>query len=225
VSNIYQKVKHLTMTDETRINSVVKCTQDLVRENIPGAFVECGVWKGGAMMAIALALMEAGCCDRDLFMFDTFNGMTRPDEEFDVDMCGSSASFLFTKLKTGKNSSNWCKANLDEVKENMASTGYNTEKIYYVVGPVELSLPLVTLKKIALLRLDTDFYKSTKCELQNLFPLLSRRGILIVDDYGHWSGARLATDEYIAEFAPLLKLERCGYTSVVAVKEDNQCCQ
>ena len=84
----------------------------------------------------------------------------------------------------------------------MASTGYPPDRVRYVKGPVERTIPdRLPGGPIALLRLDTDWYESTRHELLHLFPLLSPGGVLIIDDYGHWSGARKAVDEYLGGLA------------------------
>jgi O-methyltransferase len=100
----------------------------------------------------------------------------------------------------------------------MASTGYDKQKVHFHQGKVELTIPAAAPDQIALLRLDTDWYESTRHELEHLYPRLSPGGILIIDDYGHWSGARKATDEYIEKYAPSLFLARIDYTGRIAVK-------
>jgi O-methyltransferase len=109
-------------------------------------------------------------------------------------------------------------ASLQEVRSNMASTGIATERVHYVSGPVEETIPRSVPERIALLRLDTDWYESTRHELEHLWDRLEPGGVLIVDDYGHWAGAREAVDEFFAarEDAPLLS--RVDYTGRMGVK-------
>ena len=100
----------------------------------------------------------------------------------------------------------------------MKRSKYNPKLIHYVKGKVETTIPEQAPKQISLLRLDTDWYASTKHELENLFPRLSPGGILIIDDYGDWQGARKAVDEYVANHAPSLFLSRLDYTGRISVK-------
>jgi hypothetical protein len=109
-------------------------------------------------------------------------------------------------------------APLEQVKEVMVATGYPKEKMHFVRGRVEDTVPGSAPDTISLLRLDTDWYESTKHELTHLFPRLSRSGVIIIDDYGHWKGARKACDEYFADQRVPILLTRIDYTARIAVK-------
>ena len=112
----------------------------------------------------------------------------------------------------------WCYASLDDVRENMKKTGYPLDNIRCIQGRVEEKIPAFMPKGvISLLRLDTDWYESTRHEMINLYPKLAIGGALIIDDYGHWLGAKLAVDEYFAANKPIL-LNRIDYTDRVGVK-------
>ena len=87
-----------------------------------------------------------------------------------------------------------------------------------VKGKVEDTLPGHAPDHIAVLRLDTDWYASTKHEMEHLYPRLARGGVLIIDDYGHWAGSRQAVDEYLAEHGIHLLLNRTDYTGRMALK-------
>jgi O-methyltransferase len=215
--SIIQKVQPYTLTSPERLYGLIESVHYITRQNIPGSVVECGVWRGGSMMAAALSLIQLNSTERDLYLFDTFEGMPRPTEE-DVHHSGTPAIQQFEKLQTGDDSSEECAAPLDDVKNTMSLTGYNPTKIHYIQGKVEDTIPAQAPGSIALLRLDTDWYASTKHELEHLYPLLSPNGVLIIDDYGDWQGARKATDEYIAKHAPSLFLNRIDYTGRVALK-------
>jgi O-methyltransferase len=112
----------------------------------------------------------------------------------------------------------WCYAALDEVRRNVGEMGYPGEKLHFVQGKVEDTIPGSAPEQIALLRLDTDWYESTRHELIHLYPRLSAGGVLIVDDYGHWQGSRRAVDEWIAQAGVRILLNRIDYTGRVAVK-------
>ena len=214
-AEIIRLVEPYTATSPERIDSLVEAVRYLVGARIPGAFVECGTWKGGSMMAAAYRLAELGELDRELFLYDTFAGMPEPGE-YDVDHTGQDARPVFRQHDA--DGSDWYAATLPTVRRNLARTGYPEDRIHYVEGRVEDTIPRVVPESIALLRLDTDWYESTRHELVHLFPLLAPGGVLIVDDYGHWRGCRRATDEYFAEHDIHLLLHRVDYTCVIAVR-------
>jgi O-methyltransferase len=212
-ADILARVTPYTMTSRERIGALVDAVRYVSAAKVPGAIVECGVWRGGSMMAAALALLEAGDL-RDLYLFDTFAGMTAPTAE-DVDHVGDAAAGLYADSMAADHNA-WCYASLDDVRRNLLSTGYPEEKCHFVQGDVLATLPVAAMPAIALLRLDTDWYESTRHELTHLYPRLSRSGVLIIDDYGHWKGCRKAVDEYFAG-QPLF-LFRIDYTGRMAVR-------
>lgn len=215
--SIIKAVKNHTDTSPERIFSLIEAVHYITRRNIPGSIVECGVWRGGSMMAVALALEKLNVRDRDLHLFDTFEGMTKP-QDIDVDLRGNSAMGFFVETQIGSDSSDFCRATLPDVKAAMGSTGYDKARVHFHEGRVEVTIPSAAPDTIALLRLDTDWYESTRHELEHLYPRLSPGGILIIDDYGHWRGSRKATDDYIEKYAPSLFLSRIDYTGRIAVK-------
>jgi O-methyltransferase len=112
----------------------------------------------------------------------------------------------------------WCNAPMEGVQNVMSKTGYDRDKIHFVQGKVEDTLPSNSPEKIALLRLDTDWYESTRHELIHLFPLLSIDGVIIIDDYGYWQGAKKAVDEYFEEHNIKILLNRIDETGRIAIK-------
>lgn len=214
---IIKEAQAYTLTSPERLFGLIEAVRYIQRLGIPGSIVECGVWKGGSMMAAALALLERGTRDRELYLFDTYEGMTKPTDQ-DIHFTGTAAIDSFTKFQTDEDRSSECAAGLSEVKHAMRRTGYGESLVHYVKGKVEDTIPEQAPEKIALLRLDTDWYESTRHELEHLFPRLSVGGVLIIDDYGDWQGARRAVDEYIARAAPTLFLSRMDYTGRLAVK-------
>jgi O-methyltransferase len=192
---VARRVERFTATSLARVCSLIRAVRYIVRHRIDGDFVECGVWRGGSMMAIALTLIDEGVYDRDLYLFDTFDGMSAPT---DKDRAAGGISAAEMLAATPKESGElWCLAGLDEVKANLASTGYPDDRIHYVRGRVEETLPCPNPSQISLLRLDTDWYESTLHELNHLYPRLRAGGVLVIDDYGDWEGAREAVDEYV----------------------------
>lgn len=213
---IVQRVRPFTMTGVERILATIGAIEYIERHAVPGAIVECGVWKGGQMMAAALTLRHLQA-NRQILLFDTFEGMTEP-EEIDRDLEGNAARPVFDKASLQKVGARWCEARVDEVRRNVESTGYPVELVQYVVGPVEETLPDASPESIAYLRLDTDWYASTVHELNHLFPLVSRLGVVTIDDYGHWEGARKATDEYLSAHGIPVLLHRIDYSGRQFVK-------
>ncbi|MFH1017682.1 MAG: TylF/MycF/NovP-related O-methyltransferase [Pseudomonadota bacterium] len=213
--NVLEKSRPFTLTSNERMYALHRAVRYVIDAKIPGDFVECGVWRGGSCMNIALSLMQAGAVDRNIHLFDTFEGMTPPSSE-DVDLLGRSAETLLDSPQESEPTK--CFASLQEVRRNLASTGYPADRMRFVLGDVEVTIPDQAPERIALLRLDTDWYASTKHELKHLYPRLSRGGILIVDDYGHWRGARKATAEFFATLRPRPFLNRIDYSGCLAVK-------
>lgn len=216
--DIYTLCKNYSMTSIERMYSLYKSVEYIVKNNIPGDFVECGVWRGGSSMVIAMALIHFNATNRNIYLFDTFEGMTDPTDK-DIDKYGATAQKQFHLLKKkGVDCGKWCYASLDDVRKNMEGTGYPADNIRYVKGRVEETLPaFIPAGDISLLRLDTDWYESTKHELINLYPKLVVGGVLIIDDYGYWLGAKLAVDEYFSANKFIL-LNRIDCTGRVGIK-------
>jgi O-methyltransferase len=216
ISEILDKVRPYTMTSPARLAALCDALSHIVRHRIPGAFVECGVWKGGSSMAAALRLIQLNQPDRAFYLFDTFAGMTAPGA---VDRSATSGLSAAAMLKFAPARSKFRGfAPFEEVRTNMAATGYPAALIHLVQGPVEETLPAQAPETIAVLRLDTDWYGSTRHELVHLFPRLSRGGILIIDDYGAWEGARQAIDEYFDERKIPIFLHRIDDTGRLVIK-------
>lgn len=169
------------------------------------------------MAAAALTLKGLGVHDRRLWLYDTFDGMSAPTDE-DVDCWGQDADRLLSEQRRDDAKSVWCVSALEEVQSVIASTDYPQAQVNFVVGKVEDTLPQQRPERIALLRLDTDWYESTKCELEYLFPLLEPGGVIIIDDYGHWKGCRRAVDEYLQQHGINLFLNRIDYTGRLGIK-------
>lgn len=215
-STLHAKVKAYTMTSRERQHALYDAVRHIAKAGIPGDIVECGVWRGGSSMIAAEALMKEGDTARTLYLYDTFAGMSEPTEK-DVNLHGRDARSRWTGLQKA-DFNEWDYAPIEDVEANMRATGYPMEQVRLVKGKVEETIPGTVPERIALLRLDTDWYESTKHELVHLFPRLSDGGILILDDYGHWQGARQAVDEYFAEHGVCMHLIRIDYTGRIGVK-------
>jgi hypothetical protein len=211
-----RRVAPFTMTSLERLYSLRQAVQYVVRHAIPGDIVECGVWKGGTMMAAALTLVELGERERGLWLYDTFEGMSAPTGN-DVDYAGRPAAALL-QHEDRQTSPYWAYGPLETVRQVMQQSGYPSDRVTFVKGKVEDTIPAHAPQQIALLRLDTDWYESTYHELVHLYPRLSIGGVMILDDYGHWQGARRAVDQYMAETGAKLLLHRIDYTGRACVK-------
>lgn len=213
-----KKVQPYTMTSIERIFGLIEGVNYIEKHRIEGDIVECGVWKGGSMLAIAEVLMQNKNQQRHLHLYDTFEGMSEPSED-DVNRYNDSAESLLQSDTNKDRNLVWAFSGLDEVKQTMALSTYPNENIHYIKGKVEDTIPQQIPDKIALLRLDTDWYESTKHELIHLFPRLVQGGVLIIDDYGFWKGARKAVDEYFAENKIRILLARMDETGRIAIKQ------
>ncbi len=216
---IWEQVKPYTMTSIERGYALYKAVNYVIEHDIKGDFAECGVWKGGSCMLIANILKDAGISDRAIYMYDTFEGMTEPGENDIISWNGKSVIDKWKADQAGleNNFSGWA-VGLNAVKANIASTGYPQDRFVYIKGPVEETLPENCPESISLLRLDTDWYESTRAELEYMYPLLSKGGVLIIDDYGHFKGAKLAVDEYFRDGKEALLLNRIDYTGRIGIK-------
>jgi hypothetical protein len=170
-------------------------------------------------MMIAFILKNRNITNRKIFLFDTFEGMPQATKE-DEDFGGRQASEIMKENAGNKNATIWCIADLEDVKNNMRKTDLDENQIVYVKGMVENTIPCFEISgDISLLRLDTDWYESTKHELIHLYPKVSKNGVVIIDDYGHWKGSRKAVDEYFAEKKIRPLLQRIDYTGRLMIKQ------
>ena len=203
--------RQATMTSIERLYALHNAVQYIVSAGISGAFVECGVWKGGSVMMMALTLRKLGVTDRDIFLFDTFAGPPPAGKE-DTDFTGVSMAALETQGVT------WPRSPASEVQTNLATTGYPMERFHLIPGDVLQTIPQYAPRHIALLRLDTDWYESTRHEMEHLFPRVGPRGAVIIDDYGHFRGARQAVDEYFTRHTTRHFLHRIDYSARMLIK-------
>jgi len=210
-------VAPFTMTSVERLFALYRAVAYIQQRDIPGDFVECGVWRGGSAFLAALCLDALGDKKRRVFLFDTFEGMT-PPEAVDVGPDGVPAAIQLKKSKKKDADFNvWAYASRQDVEQNMKALGLDSNRFVFCQGRVEETVPSMAPAEISLLRLDTDWYASTHHELVHLHPRLSPAGVLIVDDYGHWQGARKAVDEYFSGPNAIL-LSHVDYTGVIGVK-------
>jgi O-methyltransferase len=212
---LWERVQSRTMTSVYRIDALRQAVEYIEANAIPGDIVECGVWRGGSIMAVALTLSRLGA-RRALWLYDTFCGMPPPGPQ-DKDFEGRSAADLMAE-QAPETSPIWALNSLEDVRAGMAEVGYPRDLVRYVVGPVESTIPDRVPDRIALLRLDTDWFTSTHHELVHLWPRLAVDGILIIDDYGYWRGAKKAVDQYFREAGLYPFLHRIDETGRLVIK-------
>lgn len=205
-------VNPYSMTGISRIDCLYKSLEYVRTNNIQGDYVECGVWKGGNILGIMKYLESIGNLNPNIWLYDTFSGMT-PPEENDKDYLNRQAAAIFDDVK--------CESSLEEVKQVLSQSNYPKNKVNLIVGDVCQSLLDIrnVPDKIALLRLDTDWYASTKIELEVLWDRLEVGAPCIIDDYGHWLGCREAVDEFFFKLPCHHNLEMVDYTCGITYKK------
>ncbi|MCO6499701.1 MAG: class I SAM-dependent methyltransferase [Vicingus serpentipes] len=207
----YNKCKAYSTCSIEPMYNLYKSVEYIVKNNISGDLVECGIFKGGSAMMMCYSLIHFGDTKRKVYLYDTFEGMSAPIV-LDVDISGETAESLLAEGLA------ICYSSIEEVKENIEKTNYPKDYVFFIKGKVEDTLPEIIPDKISLLRLDTDWYESTYHELINLYPILEQKGVLIIDDYGHWKGARKAVDKYFKENKIFMLLNRIDYTVRSGIK-------
>lgn len=190
VIEFYNIVAPYSGTSKERIYGLFECLEQIRKDKIKGDMLECGLWKGGNLLGICEYLYRNNMNDVNVWGYDTFTGMTKPTD-YDKDVSGACAIDIFDKVK--------CECSYDEVVKIFNNTNFPKTKIKLIVGDILETLNNSYPNIISLLRLDTDWYESTKKELEVLYPKLSVGGYLIVDDYGHWQGCKKAVNEYFGE--------------------------
>ncbi len=207
---IFKQVQTYAYQSPESLVQLIRAVRYLIENDIAGDFVECGVFMGASVVCMIRtqqaiwAESESGTlpawASHDIWLYDTFQGMPRPDkiDVFRGHKPGEDIAY-WERHATGDGGSNWARATMEAVQENVNRTGYPRDRLHYIKGMVEHTIPGNEPDRIALLRLDTDFYSSTKHELVHLYPRVVSGGVIIIDDYGAFAGARKAVDEYIAE--------------------------
>lgn len=204
-------VQPISLTSPERISALFDSLEDMRINNTPGDIVECGVYKGGNILGIAEYLYRYNIINKKIWLYDTFQGMT-PPEDIDVDCHDKSASQIINSPHV------FAYASLQDVKQTISKSLFNN--FVFVIGDVSETLKQSNNipKSISILRLDTDWYKSTKDELNYLYPKLVIGGHLIVDDYGHWRGSKLAFDEYFKN--DTINIQNIDYTGIKVIKNE-----
>ena len=215
--NIVKKIQPYTMCKVANHWAIIQAIKHIKKNNIDGDLVECGVYKGGNII-LYKKIIDQISVNKQIFAYDTFEGMSEPGKH-DKDLKDVNALDTFKKYKFSEVP--WCYSSIDEVKKNIEKFGLSPEEDFiFIKGKVEETLKKKKNlpEKISLLRLDTDFYESTKIELEILFPKLQPGGVLIIDDYGHWKGSKKAVDEYFELEKNFYWFHRIDYASRLLIK-------
>jgi O-methyltransferase len=203
--NFVESASKFSMTGHDRIFCLLRAIQHVDNNNLEGDFVECGVWKGGNLILFKKMIEKLNIKDKKIYGFDTFEGMSEPtdhDSDGDGYLGGFKAEYYMSKQKKDVNIDNiHSYAPINIVEQNFINNTDNMDNLILIKGKVEDTLKVQSNipEKISILRLDTDWYESTKIELEILYPRLVKNGVLIIDDYGEWSGSRKATNEFFKD--------------------------
>lgn len=195
---LYRKFCDKTMVPWQGLYAAYSAARHIALNGIPGDIVECGVWKGGCMAIMAETIAQCGgAASREFYLYDTFTGMSEPGQEDRHSSGRIHAADLYRKRRKDTHV-DWSYSPRENVEALIRTLTPPVLKFHLVEGRVEETIPGTIPQKIALLRLDTDWYASTLHELTHLLPRLQPGGFLMVDDYGSWAGAKQAVDEYFS---------------------------
>lgn len=185
-----------------RMENIEFCVNKILEENIPGDFIETGVWRGGAVIFMKALLKAKNVSDRAVWVADSFEGLPKPDAKYEHDK-----SSLFHKQREFA-------VSLDEVKNNFIKYNLLDDNVKFLKGWFKDTLPKAPIKSLALLRLDGDMYGSTMDALVNLYPKLSSGGYIIIDDWNAVKGCKAAVNDYRKEYNITEKIKEIDQTAV-----------
>jgi Macrocin-O-methyltransferase (TylF) len=175
----------MTMIGRIRLRSLRECCESVLRDVIPGDFVETGIWRGGACIMMTAVLAAYGETERKVWGFDSFQGLPPPDDEVYPSDRGDQLH-RFPQLAVS----------LEEVTENFRRVGLWSDQVRLVKGWFKDTVPAAGVEKIAVLRLDGDLYESTIQVLEGFYSRLSVGGFCIVDDFGAMLSCRAAVEDF-----------------------------
>ena len=202
-ARLYKTVRPYTMSGNSRLRGLYMAIRHVMARGIPGDIVECGTARGGSAALMGLVLKDA-LADRMLWVFDTFEGIPPPTT--------ADPDYTIAALYTGD-----FRGELGEVEALFRRLGI-LDRARLVKGLFEDTVPGSEVGAIAVLHLDGDWYESVKICLDHLYDRVSRGGIIQIDDYGHWEGARRAVDEFMADRRIPGPLHYIDYTGRQLVK-------
>ena len=211
----YVLKNRLTMGGKDNLAATILAVRYVCQNKIKGDFVECGVWRGGHGIAAALTF-DLYQSKNKIICFDTFLGMTKPTDK-DFRIYNNEKAITKFNSSSRENHNTWCYASFEEVENNFLRANVSKANFQLIKGDVAETLPKFEVDAISFLRLDSDWYESTKVELKYLWPLLAVNGVLVVDDYGHWQGSKKAVDEFF-QSSPTILFHAIDYKSRSGIK-------
>ncbi len=173
-----------TMIGLKRLDNIQVCVEDVIKKNIPGDLIETGVWRGGGSIFMRAILKAYGITDRIVWVADSFEGLPQPDSEKYPHDAGDIHHTI-----------NFLAVSFDQVKANFAKYNLLDGQVKFLKGWFKDILPVASIDRLAVIRLDGDMYESTMDGLKNLYPKLSSGGYVIVDDYA-LEGCRIAVHDF-----------------------------
>lgn len=209
---LFMKILPYTMVGYERVENAHTVANELEKSHVAGAFVECGVWRGGTVGVMA-TVADRAKSNRKIWLFDSFEGLPEPTKK------DGNVAITYAKDKDSGElrSIEKCVGPLEDVKKLFFSVlKLNPENIFIRKGWFQDTLPKEkeNVGSIALLRLDADWYESTKCILDNLYDNVVSGGYVLIDDYGHWEGCKKAVDEFLENRKLSVKLIPIDYSGV-----------
>jgi hypothetical protein len=207
----YMEGDAVSMLPLARFDNLQRCLTDVLEKNVPGDCIETGVWRGGAVIFMRALLRAAGVTDRLVWVADSFEGLPEPDpEKYPIEAKAHAGPVI---KKAYKNFA----AGLEEVRANFRAYGLLDDQVRFLPGWFKDTLPTAPIPRLALLRLDGDYYESTMDSLVHLYDKLSPGGYAIIDDYGEstWTYCRQAVDTFRDQrhiTTPLIQVDpKCYY--------------
>jgi len=191
----YVRGDAVTMLPAARLDNIRSCVERALSEGVAGDLIECGAWRGGATIFMRALLKARGAPERRVWVADSFQGLPEPDgERFPREAAAHQSRTMVEVYRRFA-------VPLEEVKANFARFGLLDEGVRFLPGWFEETLPAAPIEELALLRIDGDYYASTRQALESLYPKVSAGGYVIVDDYGEdaWTHCRRAVDEFRRE--------------------------
>jgi len=200
------RVRGYTAVFVPRLVALYKLSEEINQSSVAGDIVECGVYNGGSA-AIMASLCEKSPVNRNVWLFDSFEGLPKP-----TDKDGDEAAAY----------EGWCHGDLSKVKEVLRKLCIPEFRVHIVKGWFHNTFPKVEIPEIAILHIDADWYESVKLCLEKFYDSVQPGGYIVLDDYGDWEGCRIATDEFLKKRGLNVKLVQIDYTGFYFQKPQNQ---
>ena len=201
----------ISMLPAKRMDNIEHCVGQVIAQGVPGDLIETGVWRGGATILMRALLKRHGVTDRNVWVADSFEGLPEPDaEKFPLEhklFHGAAISKTYGRFAVS----------LEDVQANFRAFSLLDDQVRFLKGWFKDTLPTAPITRLAVMRLDGDYYASTMDALVALYDKLSVGGFVIIDDYGEdlWTNCRQAVEDFRRSRAlsdPLVQVDsKCSY--------------